>query len=285
MKYLSITSLLLVLSIVANCQSDSTKTSKSDTIVAGNFIIIKKEKDGVTVNDTSANKQKEKLKNKFLELNKNIKTNYFVLDLGFANYQDNTDYATAQSKGYIDTKRPIMSSSGLALNAGKSSNVNIWLFMQKVNLYKNVLNLKYGLGLEMFNFRFDKNVSYRNSPEPTVFMDSISFTKNKLYLGYLTVPVMFNIKMRPSKPNSLSLSGGISASYLAGTHVKQISGERGKQKFRGDFDFNRWRLAAIGEIGVGPVRLYGSYSFTPIQKSSTGLEQMPFAVGIRFSKW
>lgn len=159
--------------------------------------------------------------------------------------------------------------------------------MQKLNLVKHVVNLKYGLGLEMYNFRFSKhqNLSYRNDPEPFVFMDSIRFSKNKLYAGYLSVPFMVNINPTPQKHNGLSFSAGVSAGYLVGSHEKQISDERGKQKIHDDFNLNPWRLAIVGEVGLGVVRLYGSYSINKLHKDITGVEQYPYAVGIRFSSW
>jgi hypothetical protein len=166
----------------------------------------------------------------------------------------------------------------------KSSNVNIWFFMQKRNIAKHVLNLKYGLGLEMYNYRFESNISFRNSPQPSVFMDSIGFTKNKLYAGYVTVPLMLNITPSGQTRRGFTFSAGMSAGYLIGSRNKQISAERGKQKIRGNLNMEPWRIAAIGEIGLGPVRLYGTYSLNSLQqKDRTGLEQYPYAVGIRFS--
>jgi hypothetical protein len=118
-----------------------------------------------------------------------------------------------------------------------------------------------------------------------VFNDSISFSKNKLYVEYLTVPFMLNINTTPDTRKGLSFSAGVSAGYLLGSRNKQVSSERGKQKYRGDFNFEPWRFAAIGEIGLGPVRLYGTYSLNRLQKDITHVEQYPYAVGIRFSNW
>jgi hypothetical protein len=210
------------------------------------------------------------------------------MDLGFANMRDNTDYTSAQAGPFLKTLRPANGSvnqDNYKLNTGKSSNVNIWLFMQKVNIIKHVINLKYGLGLEMYNFRYDTHLSFRNDPQPFVFNDSISFTKNKLYVEYLTVPIMLNINTTPDSRRGFSFSGGISAGYLTNSRNKQISGERGKQKYKGDFNFEAWRVAAVGELGLGPVRLYGSYSLNRLQKEVTRLEQYPYTVGIRFSNW
>lgn len=271
-------------------QTDTT-TKAADTVKVGNFIIIKKNKEGaddkknqiinITVNRHQRNyTPKRKLSNK--------STNWFIFDLGFTNLVDNTNYTTAQGMGYLKTVRPAdgpVTQNSMALNSGKSSNANIWFFMQKINVSKHVLNLKYGMGLEMYNFRYDRSLSYRTYPNAFAFNDSIGFSKNKLYAGYLTVPFMININPTPQKHRSFSLSLGVSAGYLVGEHDKQISGDRGKQKYHGDFQLQPWRFAAITELGLGPVRLYGSYSLNTLHKETTGLKQTPYAVGIRFSNW
>ncbi|MBS1627987.1 MAG: hypothetical protein JSR09_04085 [Bacteroidetes bacterium] len=272
-------------------QTDSTQ-QQSDTITVGNFAIVKKNKPEKTDNENNKN-EKVKINIGFKNSNRekklsNVSTNWFIFDLGFANLIDNTNYTAAQSMGYLKTGRPAdgpVTQNSMALNSGKSSNANLWFFMQKINVTKHVLNLKYGLGLEMYNFRYDRSLSYRNTPMPYVFNDSIGFSKNKLYVGYLTVPFMININPYPTKKHAFSMSFGVSAGYLVGSHNKQISAERGKQKYYGDMMLQPWRFAAIGEIGLGPVRLYGSYSLNDLHKEATGLKQTPYAVGIRFSNW
>jgi hypothetical protein len=271
-------------------QTDSTR-EKTDTLHVGNFIIIQKNKPSQDKNvkeshtltitmgpDTPSFKKKKR--------SSNINTNWWIMDLGFANFRDNTNYAAAQGMGYFKTVNgsPVNQNS-FTLNTGKSSNVNIWFFMQKLNITRHVLNLKYGLGLEMYNFRYDHNLSYRNSPAAYVFNDTIDFSKNKLYAGYLTVPLMLHVNTTPTSHRGFSFSAGLSAGYLVGSHAKQISPERGKQKYHGDLGLRPWRLAGITELGLGPVRLYGSYSFDALHKKTTGVSQFPYAVGIRLSNW
>lgn len=285
-------------------QKDSSSPESLDTIKVGNFVIIKKKVNAIlnveikndttnrniiTINtpnnhviniNTAFNNKNKKRKNI------NLSTNWWIFDLGFTNIRDNTNYIAAQSFGYFKTVNgsPINQNS-FALNTGKSSNVNIWVFMQKLNLSQHILNLKYGLGIEMYNFRYDHSLSYRKDPFPFVFNDTINFSKNKLYISYLTVPFMLNFNTTPNKHKGLSISAGISAGYLLGNHSKQISSEKGKQKYHGDFALQPWRLAAITEFGLGPIRLYGSYSFNALHKQNTGVNQVPYAVGIRFSNW
>jgi Outer membrane protein beta-barrel domain len=294
MKHLLSATVLLLATAFTNAQTntDST-TSKADTVRVGNFVIIKKEK-GSTVIENNNKKDGKGInitigKNKF-DNKKNISTNWWIFDLGFANYRDQTNYSNAVAGNFLRTVRAAdgaVNAGTTTLNTTKSSNFNIWFFMQKLNVSKHVINLKYGLGLEMYNFRYDSRVSFRRdgSNMPYAFVDSINFSKNKLYAGYITVPLMLNINPTPEKRNGFSASIGVSAGYLISSRNKQISGERGKQKYNGDLGLEPFRFAGIGELGLGPVRLYGSYSFNTLHKSATRIEQYPYTIGVRFSRW
>jgi hypothetical protein len=94
---------------------------------------------------------------------------------------------------------------------------------------------------------------------------------------------MINIDPFTHRRQSLSFSVGISVGYLYNSRNKQVSDERGKQKIHGDFDLDPWRVAYVGEIGLGPVRVYGSYSINNLYEH--GVVQYPYAVGLRFSNW
>ncbi|MES2370965.1 MAG: outer membrane beta-barrel protein [Bacteroidota bacterium] len=295
MKRLVCAAACLLVAGTSFAQSDTTIRT-SDTVKVGNFIIIKKKNANGSASEEREREMEKINKRDSYEYRverrprrrSNVSTNWWIMDLGFANMRDNTDYTFAQGGSYFKTLRPAsgaVNQNSYKLITGKSSNVNIWLFIQKLNVIKHVVNLKYGLGLEMYNFRYDNNLSYRKDPEPFVFNDSISFSKNKLYVEYLTVPLMININTTPDSRRGLSFSAGVSAGYLTNSRNKQISGERGKQKYKADFNFEPWRVAAIGELGLGPVRLYGSYSLNRLQKDVTRVEQYPYTVGIRLSNW
>lgn len=261
-------------------QTDSTGT-RTDTIKVGKFIIIKKQKDNDQNNErrsTTVTIERRKQKPS------NISTNWWIFDLGFANVHDKTVYGSTAANNYLHAlpgQQPF-SEDDLKLRTGKTSNVNIWIFMQRLNVTKGVLNLKYGVGLEMFNYRYENNISYHKNPA-YIFRDSVDFSKNKLYVGYVTVPFMLNVNTHPGHRGALSFSAGVSAGYRVGSHTKQISDERGKTKTRSDFDLEPFKLAYIGELGLGPVRLFGSYSMTRLHKN--GLEQYPYSIGVRFSNW
>jgi hypothetical protein len=268
-------------------QTDSTKnmadttkkiidTSKSrvDTLIVGDFIIIKKSRERTT--KTAAEERPYKPAK--------LKTNWWIFDLGFANINDKTNYANAEAQSFLQTIRAgdkEITKDDLKLRASKSSNVNIWVVMQRLNLAKGYVNLKYGLGLEMFNFRYESNISYNKNPV-YIYRDTVNFSKNKLYAAYASVPFMLNVNTNPGH-KGLTFSAGVSAGYLIGSHNKQVSAERGKVKTKGDLGLEKFRLAYIGELGIGPIHLYGTYSMHRLQES--GLEQYPYSVGIRFSNF
>jgi hypothetical protein len=264
-------------------QTDTTKREKIDTIKVGGMIIIKKsDGDG---HDTIRNRNRtitiSNNRNNVKRTNSNLRTNWWIVDLGFSNFNDKTNYAAAQASGFV---APGVGEDQLELRTGKSVNVNIWFFMQRLNMVKNVVNLKYGLGLELNNYRFDdERVYFQENPTRIVLNEDYKGAKkNKLAADYVTVPVMLNLNFTPGRKNGFLVSGGVSAGYLYSSRQKFKVGDN-KDKNHDDFDLRKWKLAYIGELGLGPVRLYGSYAMKSMWEK--GLDQTPYNVGIRISSF
>jgi hypothetical protein len=282
----------------------------SDTLKIGSILIVNKKeaeapnfKTIIKIGDASYGRPKDgeygwvkgDLKKTRIEINrapkklKDIETNWWIFDLGFTNFVDkspNLMWLAANPNALPYGPGPLMSPENFTLNNKKSTNVNIWVVTQKLNLYQHKINLKYGLGVEMFNFRFDKPISFREDIATSIKYDVVSFTKNKLLVKYLTIPVQINFSPNPTNKKGFYASIGMSAGYLWNAKNKQISGERGKEKFRGNFNLNDWRIATIGELGVGAVRLYGSFANNNLfNKNQSFIDMQPFAVGLRFSKF
>lgn len=292
MKKLNMLFIAVLAGFGAMAQTDTTVTRKSDTMRVGNIIIIKKGKK-ISSDSTGLEITQE---NQARKHSSKVTTNWWIVDLGFSNYDDQTNYATANAGGYlVDRPGSAFTKSDFKLRTGKSINVNIWLFMQRINLVKKNVNLKYGLGVELNNYRFRAPLSFKESGEipysgglqtnnTFIFRDSIAFSKNKLAADYVTVPVMLNFSTTPRhnrKP--FIFSAGVSAGYLYSQRNKQVSNERGKLKNKGDYDLEKFKFSYVAEIGYGPVKLYGSYSPKSIFERS--LDMRPYNFGIRFSSW
>ena len=278
--------LTLLLATAVICLS---ATAQKDTIRIGGMIIVK---DGKRQgkNDKKDKKDKDYSPKK----RRNVSTNWGIVDLGFSNYEDKTNYGTAGSYLVNRPGYPGLDKNDFKLRTGKSINVNVWIFMQKLNLIKHHVNLKYGIGFELNNYRYKSSISYRengpipyttgNTNAPFIFRDSISFAKNKLAADYLTVPIMLNFSShKNSDKKGIYVSVGVSAGYLYSQRNKQVSDERGKKRNKGEYDMEKFKLSYIAELGLGPIRLYGSYSPNSIYEKS--LDMRPYTVGFRFSNW
>jgi hypothetical protein len=264
--------LAIGLSLASFAQADTT-APKADTIRVGGMIIIKKPGRG-------GNENREVILSRKRRSNANISTNWWILDLGFANYKDETAYAAAQQSGFVTNE--FSNKDNLKLRTGKSVNVNIWVFQQKLNLVKHFVNLKYGLGVELNNYRFDDE-RVRFSKNPTrINMDASleGAAKNKLAADYATIPMMLNFNFTPGRRNSFGFSAGVSAGYLYSARQK-IKDDGKKTKLHDDFNLEKWKLSYIAELTLGPVRLYGSMATKNMWEK--GLDQTPYNVGIRFS--
>jgi hypothetical protein len=228
--------------------------------------------DGVHIGDTG----------KFVE--KPFEIEFTVVDVGINTLQDKTNYAGAAAQGFLNTPDGMKNDQLFSLRTGKSWNVNVWPVMFKVRLLKTSgqkLYVSSGVGLQMYNFRFNKDISYLNNTTPEVFKDSVQFSKNKLGITYLSIPLSLTAKTKIAKKTWLIYSAGLTGGYRISSLTKQESGARGKQKNHDAFNFNDFNACVTGEIGVsGLFRIYASYQLTALHE--TALDQHPFSIGLRF---
>src|SRR5205809_7635552 len=87
----------LCIGISAMAQSDTTinQSKKEDTIRIGSLIIVKKGDGRYENADGSVKISRERHRNQ------NVSTNWVILDLGFANYTDKTNYTNAVAAGVV----------------------------------------------------------------------------------------------------------------------------------------------------------------------------------------
>ena len=292
-KVFTLLTILSIFSFKALAQQDTTRPIiHSDTIHLDTSRYDIHDADTIKIGRVLFIKIKDKNKDTLLvskSAKKNgITTSWFAFDLGFSNYNDQTNYSNASSYLVNSPGQPALGEGDFKPRLGKSINVNIWFVMQQLPIIRNNLYLKYGLGVELNNYRFKSDISYKENGQlpfgggmtnsAFVFRDSVSFSKNKLALDYLTVPLMLNLSPNNSK---LNLSVGVSAGYLYSQRNKQISDARGKEKNKGDYDFEKFKLSYVGEIGLGSISLYGSYSPKTIYERNLNVK--PFNVGFRFN--
>ncbi len=211
-------------------------------------------------------------------------THWGILDLGINTISDNTNYNSPAVKNFLNVPANRQNSSLFNLRQGKSINVNIYPFMETLYALKRKnqkINISTGLGLQLYNFRYENPITYTRNPN-NVVLDATSFKKDKLGFDYLNVPLMITFKTRIHKDKWLVYGVGITAGYSIATWTKEESGSH-KVKVHDDFGFSNFNSCLTGEIGISNgIRLYGSYQLTNMFTTSTGMVQHPISFGIRF---
>ena len=261
-------------------QTDSTK-SGPDTIHVGGMVIIR-EKGSKPAEEYHGHVHIPHRTDKPSP----ISTNWWIIDIGFSNYNDKTNPASQAAQDFAGGAYAA-NPEWATLLTGKSRNINIWVFMQRLNLIKYVVNLKYGVGVELNNYFYD-DVRVRYLEHPTSITSDPNLEtakKNKLAADYVTVPLMLNFNFTPERRNkTFGVSVGVSAGYLYSARQKtKMNGDGNIDKTHGTFDLEHWKLSYVGELLLGPVKLYGSYAFQSMWNK--GLDQTPYTVGFRISTW
>ena len=281
MKRIFTLTIILCTVLTGFAQTDTTakRSDEPDTIKVGGMIIIRRHDGGREI--IRGRKERDTtMPRRNYSKPSNVSTNWWILDLGFSNFNDKTNYSSAATQSFA----PGSNDESFKLKNFKSRNVNIWFFMQKLNLVEHVINLKYGLGLELNNYYFDdKRVHLAKNPTIiTLDPKYAELDKNKLAADYLTAPIMLNINFTPGRGRGFGISGGVSAGYLYSSRQKIKNGGH-KDKTHDDFDLRKWKVSYVGEVILGPVKLYGSYATKSMWEK--GLDQTPYIVGLRFANW
>lgn len=245
----------------------------NDTIRVGSMIIVRSGSDRErSFFDSTLHRFRSK--------NPNVVTNWWIIDVGFNQVNDKTNYAQSIANGYLPAGA---NEDWFNQHNFKSTNVNFWIFIQRLNMIRHVVNLKYGLGVELNNYKYTENIRFQKTDKPLVVMDNVDYRKNKLAADYITIPLMLNFNLTPNRAHAFGFSAGVSGGYLYSSRQKTVGGGMGKKKYRDDYDLRKFKVSYIGEISLGPLRLYGSYATKSMFEHA--LTQTPYNFGLRLSKW
>ena len=147
MKRILTLSIIVCAALNGFAQTDTTGKpgNEPDTIKVGGMIIIRKSGGGHEI-------VRERKDNDIALASSQYQSQQTVeceaptggsMDLGFSNFNDKTNYSSAPRKSLWSERKSMNHSK---LENWKSRNVNIWFFMQSLNVIEHVVNLKYGFG-------------------------------------------------------------------------------------------------------------------------------------------
>src|SRR5579859_1704109 len=229
----------LCIALFCRAQNDTTGIGKvtapaGDTLRVGNLLIIRNGAKDFS-GDAPSLRIKSRRERHYYRPSI-ISTNWGIVDLGLAGINDKTIYTSAAAQQFA----PGANANWFKMRYGllpRTVDVNIWVFMQRISLINHIVNLKYGLGIELNNYMYEYNLRYLTNPTK-IIMDTIQYSKDKLATDYVTLPVMLNFNFTPHRRHPFGVSAGASFGYLYSSRQKLISHEHGKEKIYNDFDLN-----------------------------------------------
>lgn len=143
-----------------------------------------------------------------------------------------------------------------------------------------------GFGMSIENINLETQPDY--SSGKTVFtpiQPNIDYSKNKIALTYLEVPLEIRIRTNPNpKRKSFIIYIGAKAGYLINNHMKyvgdDVTGKWVKYKLFDIENIMKYRYGATFRIGFGKLNISGFYSLTSLFEKEKGPEIIPVNIGI-----
>lgn len=173
----------------------------------------------------------------------------------------------------------------MALNQGKSMEVNVNFYELNIGLAKSYVGLVSGMGLSFNSYRFENPYTIVRGPERTepVALDFEDLSKTKLAVSYLKVPLLLEFQIPVNqREGRLYLSAGVVGGVKIGSHTKVKHGDA-KDKDRSGFYMNAFNYAATARVGYKDIGLFATYHLTPLFETDKGPELTPFSIGISFN--
>ena len=257
-----------IIQIGADPAHDSVEFKGKTYIKIGKSIIITSRNSDATVTLGSANSTVAKPKKAV-----SIGFDFTRFDLGFSRYLDQGSFTLSPANANLD------------FMPAKTSNVGFDFFEFK---YKASDKFRFyiGAGLDWNHIRLNNNVTFqKNQATLTATQEVISFSKNRFSSRYLRIPIGFDFTKTIQNEHKLHVVIGPELGFLLNGKVKQESKERGKEKFKDDYNFNPFRYGGFVRVGYKGWGIYTKYYFNDVFAKGQGpadLKNMSFGLSMGF---
>jgi hypothetical protein len=257
-----------IIQIGSNPIQDSVKLKGKTIIQLGKTITIRSRNSDATVTLGSANAAVAKPKKSV-----SIGFDFTRFDLGFSRYLDQGSFTLSPANANLD------------FLPSKTSNVGFDFFQFKYKV-SDKFRFYIGAGLDWNHIRLNNNVTFqKNQATLTATQEVISFSKNRFSSRYLRIPIGFDFTKTIQNDNKLHVVLGPELGFLLNGKVKQESKERGKEKFKDDYNFNPFRYGGFVRVGYKGWGIYTKYYFNDVFAKGQGpadLKNMSFGLSMGF---
>lgn len=258
--------ILLVTSLIASAQSDSTRYKRTNKIVSI-----------VDIKDIGRDRTNY--------INNQFEGHWGGVLVGIAtNFNsDYSGYSTAD-KGFMDMEVPQSFSvyiQPLEFNFG-------------LQRYRNTIGLVSGVGIEFQNYRLNKKLTIEkgsnNKITPVYLLGYTENIKSKLAFTYINVPLLLEFQIPLNhRRNRLFFSAGVVGKFRVHTHSKikyeKANGKKESKKGYGNFYFNEIQTCYHLRMGYRFVQLFAEVNAYSMFKSNKGPDVRPVTLGISLMSW
>lgn len=191
------------------------------------------------------------------------------IDIGFSRLIDNGRFSLSPKNDFLDYKDAKTSTFSFDLvYLGYRFNPNFKVYVAG--------------GFDWTLIRLKKDITIqRHTPDLTATQDGVHFSKNRLSSSYVHIPLNFEFRTKEnSRGKRFYFIAGPEVSFLLNGKLKQISDERGKQKFKDDYHFQPVRWGGSARIGYGGIGLFTKYYFNDMfdTDAQKGVKNIAFGV-------
>lgn len=145
-----------------------------------------------------------------------------------------------------------------------------------------------GLGLEVNNFRFDRNMTLAQDAKGQIvprYFDDINLSKSKLTTTYLNIPLLAEFQFGRSKKGKMMgyVNFGVTAGIRLEGHTKYKSKDTGVQKQHGGLNLRNFHYGAEINVGYSHYGIFARYYPHSIFINDGGPNVQQVNIGVLFT--
>jgi hypothetical protein len=166
----------------------------------------------------------------------------------------------------------------------KSFHMNWNLAEKKLNFGTPYVGLTTGLGFNFTQIAFKKNYLIQDQDSiVTAYKDTVhSYAKNKLRATYVTIPLLLEFNTNHNSDDSWYLAAGFVGGVRVSSQTKRVydDGTKHKEKRKGTYGLEPFKLDAMVRAGHGDWGIFASYSVIPAFGGAKTAKVHPFNFGL-----
>lgn len=164
---------------------------------------------------------------------------------------------------------------------------NVNFAEKKIKVIKEYVGISTGLGFNFNQIGFKDNFVIADSADTlTAFVSPTNFTKNKLRVAYFQIPLMLEFNTNKDNNKGVYLAVGAIAGVRIASRTKRVyelNGEKVKEKAKGTYGLEPFKLDATARIGYGDWGAFANYSVLPLFSTDKTTAVHPISFGLSYS--